>query len=177
VKEIHVEFKTEDRFFTNRKKEILAIIMFPDKKVLISTKEFYEKGLYRLTTGGMEPGETPEDALKREVYEETGIIEFESEKVAVVKYACKTGFGDFSFETYIFLVNVEDQEIKTMDPDEKITDFKRVDIEELIEFSNRLSKVKNTNYSIDGKPVNVSDWGRFRKIATDISVEYLRSIV
>ena len=173
MKKYDIEFKVKKKFSTHRRKEVLAVIMFPDGKILVSTKEVYPEGVYRLTTGGMESGETPEESLKREIYEETGITEFESTKLAEIYYDINGPDGQFNFETHIFLVKVEDQEIKVMDPNEKLSGFKKINIEELKKYTEKFLTLEGVLKKVGVFEVSWLDWRRFRAIAHDIVIKEL----
>jgi 8-oxo-dGTP pyrophosphatase MutT (NUDIX family) len=50
-----------------------ALIVDPDDRVLLVRFEFPGATRWALPGGGLEPGETPEDALRRELVEEVGL--------------------------------------------------------------------------------------------------------
>jgi 8-oxo-dGTP pyrophosphatase MutT (NUDIX family) len=52
-----------------------ALIVDPDDRVLLVRFEFPAGTRWALPGGGLEPGETPEDALRRELVEEVGLHE------------------------------------------------------------------------------------------------------
>jgi len=169
MKEYHVEFETKRDFLIKRDKEILAVIIFPDKTILVSRKDHYPKDVYRLTTGGIKKNEKPEEALKREIYEETGITEMRFKPLALINYKIKNGKCIKDYQTYAYVVNVEEQNITVMDPDENISDFKRVNIRE---FQN-LTKILGSLKLIDKSETPWDEWGKFRKIAHDITIELI----
>lgn len=57
----------------DRRCEVCMVVRRPSGGLLTFTKAFYPSGLYRLLTGGVEPGESVLDALRREVAEETAL--------------------------------------------------------------------------------------------------------
>lgn len=170
MKEYHIDFESKRGFLIKRDKEILAVIIFPDKTILVSRKGHYPEKVYRLTTGGINKDEKPEEALKREVYEETGITEMRFKPLALINYKIKDGKNNKDYQTYAYIVNVEEQNINVMDPDENISDFKRVNIEE---FQN-LTKILDSLKLIDGSETPWDEWGKFRKIAHDIVIEMIK---
>jgi 8-oxo-dGTP diphosphatase len=50
-----------------------AVVVDPDERVLLVRFEFPGRTLWATPGGGIEPGETPEDAIRRELAEETGL--------------------------------------------------------------------------------------------------------
>lgn len=84
-----------------------------------STKEF-TKGFWTLPGGGLEDNESFEEGLKREIYEETGLINFELKNCVlsrVVYLDIEKGRQAF-YERY-YLVKTNSEEIKT----EGLTDY------------------------------------------------------
>ena len=58
---------------TDTRSEVIMVLPRPNGRVLTLTKSFYPTGTYNLPSGGIQPGETPEQAFLREVAEETGL--------------------------------------------------------------------------------------------------------
>jgi ADP-ribose pyrophosphatase len=57
--------------------EVVAIVAVDDKDNVLLVKQFrkpVEKELLEIPAGGIDPGETPEDAVRREMREETGFL-------------------------------------------------------------------------------------------------------
>ena len=52
---------------------VVIMLILHDDEVLLGRHEEWPQGLYSLLAGFMEPGETVEDAVRREVKEETGV--------------------------------------------------------------------------------------------------------
>jgi 8-oxo-dGTP diphosphatase len=50
-----------------------AVVVDPEERVLLVRFEFPGRTLWATPGGGIEPGETPEDAIRRELAEETGL--------------------------------------------------------------------------------------------------------
>jgi len=48
-------------------REVCLVVCRPNGKLLTFTKTFYPPGVYRLLTGGVEPGESVLDVLRREI--------------------------------------------------------------------------------------------------------------
>jgi len=56
-----------------RRHDVTAYI-FKGDEVIVIAKHFYPPGMYRAPSGGLRPGESIEDGLAREVFEETGTV-------------------------------------------------------------------------------------------------------
>lgn len=52
-----------------------AVVLDPDDRILLVRFEFPATSLWALPGGGVEPGETHEDALRRELAEEAGFVD------------------------------------------------------------------------------------------------------
>ncbi len=52
---------------------VRALVVDPDDRVLLVRFELPDRALWATPGGGLEPGELPEDALRRELAEETGL--------------------------------------------------------------------------------------------------------
>ncbi len=63
-----------------------CLIFSPDNCVLFTKSESTHKHPYEIPGGHIEPGETIEECMKREVFEETGVSDFEYVQVGVIKY-------------------------------------------------------------------------------------------
>jgi putative (di)nucleoside polyphosphate hydrolase len=57
------------------RKNVCCLILNEDKKFLLVTRP--ERKSWEFVQGGIEKGETPKDTIKRELFEEIGITEFE----------------------------------------------------------------------------------------------------
>lgn len=102
----------------NKKTGKILLINYLNEKAN-STKEF-TKGFWALPGGGLEDNESFEQGLKREIYEETGLINFELKNCVlsrVVYLDIEKGRQPF-YERY-YLVKTGSEEIKT----EGLTDY------------------------------------------------------
>lgn len=50
-----------------------AVVLDPDDRILLVRFEFPTRSVWATPGGGIEPGESPEDAIRRELAEETGL--------------------------------------------------------------------------------------------------------
>lgn len=141
-----------DPMKSKRESEVVSVIIRPNGKLILITKPFYPADTYRLPSGGIETGEGIEEALHREIYEETGlkvqIIKF----VAMVRY--KTRISPNRFTSYVFLVREISGKLACLDEDEDISGYKEIDVAELPDIIAHLE-------NLDG---GYSEWGAFRAI-------------
>jgi 8-oxo-dGTP pyrophosphatase MutT (NUDIX family) len=70
----------------NRNAEVCMVVRRPSGRILVFRKTFYPSGVLRLLTGGIEPGESIVDALRREVTEETGLDVRVERYLALVRF-------------------------------------------------------------------------------------------
>lgn len=56
---------------------VRALIVDPERRVLLVRFQFPDRHVWATPGGGMEPGESVEDALRRELGEELGLTDFE----------------------------------------------------------------------------------------------------
>ena len=64
--------------------EVVAVVAVDDKDNILLVKQFrkpVEKELLEIPAGGIDPGETPADAVRREMREETGFLPQKVEKL------------------------------------------------------------------------------------------------
>ncbi|MDH4155839.1 MAG: NUDIX hydrolase [candidate division Zixibacteria bacterium] len=77
-----------------------------DGRIVVNAKHNYRPGMYRAPSGGLAPGETIEEGLKREAMEETG-CEVTIERFLLktdVKFVCKSDDAEKEIEwhSYVF---------------------------------------------------------------------------
>lgn len=95
------DIKTDD--FGAMPKNAVAIIAFNDKGELLLEREFRlacNDWIYSFPAGLIEEGENPEDAAKRELYEETGLELYEIDRVLPFVHSA-VGISDDSLCTII----------------------------------------------------------------------------
>ncbi len=152
----------------SRNKEILAVIVLPNDKILLHTKSVYPDDTYRLPTGAFEKDETPEEAFRREVKEETDFNIKAGKLLAKLIYDIEYPNGKKTFTTYIFLVKVKSGKYKVIDENEGTSGFKEIGIEELPKIAEKLRNLrtgpKNEEYHVK----SWNNWGRFRSVPHDI---------
>lgn len=91
---------------------VVAAIIVKDQKILIAKRGYGEfKGMYEFPGGKVENGETPEEALKREIYEEMEAkIEVDS-----FFYHAHYKYPDFILEMDCYLCHLVDNHMKLLE--------------------------------------------------------------
>ena len=143
--------------------EVCMVIRRPNAKLLLSIKSFYPRGAYRLPTGGIHHGETILGALGREAYEETGL------EVAVRRFLSRIAYAPASrpqappvFHTFAFLLDEVGGTLGTLDPAERIEDWREVDARELPDVAERLAHLRTQGTEDIGGDWRA--WGEFRAV-------------
>ncbi len=160
----------------SRDEEVLPVIILPNNKILLHTKAFYPDGAYRLPTGGIEKNETPEEALKREVKEETNLDIEKEELLAKLIYNIEYLEGKKTFITHIFLVRVKGKNYKVIDENEGTSGFKEIGVEELPKIAEKLRNLKKGPKDRLYDVKKWDDWGRFRAIPHEIVYKLLSGL-
>jgi 8-oxo-dGTP pyrophosphatase MutT (NUDIX family) len=137
--------------------EVVMVIPRPDGKLLLSTKDFYLPGVYRLPSGQIKRGENPADALEREVFEETGLLVGAARELDAVHFMIQHEGRRIDYISYLILTTETVDEPSSRDPAERITGFEEVEPCGLQEIARILRHL----------PGSWHDWGRFRAIAHD----------
>lgn len=160
----------DDAFFDpirrpDRCGEVCMVIRRPSGKLILSTKDFYPRGAYRLPTGGIGLEEGILDALLRETREETGLDVRVRRLLAWIEYegaAIGPARDRLSFHTFAFLLEETGGTLGSLDPAERILDFKEIDPDELVGVAADLEDIASAI-----SPDIVGDWaawGRFRAV-------------
>jgi NAD+ diphosphatase len=154
-----------------RADEVCMVFRRPGGDVLIMRKTFYPAGVYRLPTGGMRPDEAVSQALRREVWEETGwtVEPGRTAPIAVVTYRSGPALACRSF---VFLIDEVDGSPRPQDPHEQVADFRWVP-------PGTLASLAGTLEALGPEPApdlesTWRDWGRFRAVVHRLVAELLR---
>ncbi len=150
------------RAVPDRRGEVVFAIRQPNGKVLLHTKPQYEDRIYRLPSGGINLDEPVEDALLREVAEETG--QWVTVQRFVGLYTCRFHRrGDVvSFTSYIFCLESHTAEFHATDTDE-IAGYELVAPEHLGHVALALRSLRGRRRR----------WGYWRSLAHDLVYRYL----
>lgn len=146
-----------------RRGEVVMVIPNEQGHVWLHTKDFYPEGVYRLMTGGIDPGEKPDKSLLREVKEETGFTVKIDRCLAVITYTLTAAEDTLPFASYVFLTRPVAGQPHPTDPGERITHFKAVPVAELLPVVHHLRALTGP----------FQDWGIFRAIAHQVTYEAL----
>lgn len=146
-----------------RKEHVLIVLKDVDGKFLLASKPyFYPPGIYRLAGGGVEEGETPEQAVVREFQEELGIVPNEAKLKAV---ACVTTIGTFENteyknRTYLYEYQLDDDEDLT--PGDDVVGLQPMTADELRQLVGRFFAMKDDDWYIENghKVHRWRDYGR-----------------
>lgn len=172
-KDVTVEVNKEylDRLANARgnmdtRSDVVMVLQRPEGKVLVNSKSFYPEGIFRLPSGGIHPGESPEEAFTRETLEETSLPAVIESKIAKITYRCVCGEESVEITSHIFLGSLTTQPPHPIDTDEQISAYKEVCISELKEIADQLTH-------LTGK---WQGFGRFRAVAHIIVAQYLANL-
>lgn len=146
-----------------RRGEVVMLIPNEHNHFWLHTKSFYPSGVYRLMTGGLETGEKPAEALRREVLEETGFKVKIQGCLAVITYSLQANQVNLPFVSYVFLTTPTKGLPQSTDPGEDIAHFQAVPRAGLPQVAQQLR-------SISG---HFADWGLFRAAAHQVAYEQL----
>ncbi len=147
-----------------RRGEVVLTIQRPQGSLLLHRKSWYEPGIFRLLTGGIDLDEYIEDALFRELEEETGMIANEVDFLGVINAHISSGSDEFNFASYVFYLRNLQGSLRLPDSQEEISAFRDVAIEDLPVIAKELRHV----------PPPRTGWGTWRAIAHDFVYECLK---
>lgn len=147
----------------NRTAEVIFALRRPDGTFAVQTKAFYPDGVYRLMTGGVKPREDLVEAVRREAWEETGQRVEVERFLATVRSLFEHDGETIAFDSYLFLVSDDGQELAPADESEEIGDYQFVTLGEMLAVADQLE-------SLDEDWI---DWGRFRAAPHRLLIELL----
>jgi 8-oxo-dGTP pyrophosphatase MutT (NUDIX family) len=108
----------------------VTLYIFKGNKVIVNSKHHYPRGLYRAPSGGLKPGESFEEGVAREAYEETGA------KIEICKYILQInvnficGTHYIPWRTHVFSAKYLSGKIAPVD----IVEIRQARLAELSEF-------------------------------------------
>jgi 8-oxo-dGTP pyrophosphatase MutT (NUDIX family) len=159
--------------------EVCMVIRRPNGLLLTARKTFYPPDAYRLLTGGIAHGEPIFDALLRETEEETGLDVHVRRFLAAVEYtleprrvlAARRPAAGHPFYTFAFLLDEVGGVLACYDPDERVEDFREVNVDDLPHMADQLERLgEQFDPEIQGR---WHDWGHFRSIIHRVVYESL----
>lgn len=137
--------------------EVVLAVCRPDGRLLLHTKSFYPPHTWRLPSGGIRLGESPEKAAWRELEEETGLPARLDRLLGVLAYTLRSEMGEVPFASAIFLFQTEGGRPAAWDSNERIGGYRWVKPEGLYRVATHLRRL----------PLPWRDWGNFRAPAHD----------
>ena len=147
--------------------DVVMVLPRPGRTVLVLTKSFYPSDTYNLPSGGIHPGETPEEAFLREVAEETGLPVSVQSRIGRIKRHCF--FGDTALDfTSHFILGTESTEVPhPSDDTECISGYLDANADSLRQFARNMRHM--TGHWLG--------FGRFRATPLDFVADYLVRII
>ncbi len=143
--------------------EVVLLLRRADGHFLLHTKSFYPEGVFRLPSGGMLPGESVQDAARREAREETGLDLRNPRPLGLLSVTFRHGWHRRFFPSWLVLADVEGDP-RPGDTGERITGFRWVPPEALAEVAAQLRAL----------PPGWADWGRSRALAHEAALRWMR---
>lgn len=141
----------------DRRGEVVFAIRQVNGEILLHTKHRYVTPIYRLPTGGIERDELVEDALFREIAEETG-QEVELRRfLGVLDCNFVSNGSGIPFVSYIFYLDSLSEELCPTDTEE-VSGYRTVPVEELCTVAQSLRALD----------LERSCWGLWRSLAHDL---------
>jgi ADP-ribose pyrophosphatase YjhB (NUDIX family) len=144
--------------------EVIMVIVRPNGKVLLHTKDFYPPGVYRLLSGRVLWQEKIEEALHNEVAEETSLDVRVEQFLGVIEYEFCCKGESIPFISYVFQLQELGGELCCRDHQEGIAGFREAMVGELPGVAEQLESLVP----------QWRDWGGFRAIAHRFVEEMLR---
>jgi len=145
----------------DRRGEVVLAIERPGRCVLLHRKGWYEPGVYRLLSGGIDLDEAVETALARELEEETGLSLHTTRFLGVLDCRIHYASHELSFVSYVFHLSRTEGVLRLPQTAEDISEFRDVPIAELPTVAEDLRHV----------PPPRTGWGHWRAIAHDFVYE------
>jgi ADP-ribose pyrophosphatase YjhB (NUDIX family) len=139
------------------------IIDRPNNCVLLHRKGWYERGVYRLPTGGIKLDEDVEHTLYRELEEETGFHDAGARFLGILDCCITFRSDSCQFVSYLFYLSKLKGSLRIPKSKEDISDFRDIPMSELPAVAENLRSV----------PPPRTSWGEWRALAHDFAYELL----
>lgn len=146
----------------DRRGEVVFAIRQPNGEVLVHSKHRYEQPIYRLPTGGIELSEAVEDALLREVEEETGQSVIVRRFLAILNCHFRRNGSTIPFTSYLFYLESRTRMLMPEEDDEAST-FRTIPVHAMPQMAVNLR-------ALNGKR---RGWGHWRSLPHDLVYELL----
>nr|WP_315086712.1 NUDIX hydrolase [uncultured Lachnoanaerobaculum sp.] len=119
---------------------VIAILFTNDKKVLITRRspdKRYAGGLWEIPGGGVRAGENSQDAVRREILEETGINLYDRDYEKLYTYKrINTESNSYFVDMYSYIISEDDVRNIKMQVEE-VSDFKILSVPKIKEIAKR----------------------------------------
>jgi 8-oxo-dGTP pyrophosphatase MutT (NUDIX family) len=149
---------------TDRRAEVVFAIQNPAGQIWLHAKAHYPMHIYRLLSGGVHLYEAVEEALWREIEEETSLVCKIEKFLGLVTYHFTYGEDVAYFASYIFLLRSDFTQPQCL-RDNEISAFRAVLPSQLRDVSNDLRNLIGDRHG----------WGQWRSLAVDVVHEQLVS--
>jgi 8-oxo-dGTP pyrophosphatase MutT (NUDIX family) len=154
-------FSTRSYRSRDRRGEVVLAIGRLERCVLLHRKGWYEPGVYRLLSGGIDWDEAVETTLARELEEETGLTLDTTHFLGLLDCHIHYASQEVSFPSYVFHLPRTKGVLRLPQTAEDITEFRDVPIADLPTVAEDLRHV----------PPPRTGWGRWRAVAHDFVYE------
>ena len=142
----------------SRRGEIAFAIRNPQNRILVHTKEFYPQNVFRIPTGGIHLDEPVQEAMYRELYEETGLQDDQLILAHILLLRMIYDDKSIPFVSYVYSGQIDQIEVVSQDPSEQIEEFKWFDETEFTHLIQTLEQLK----------FEWADWGKMRAVVHHI---------
>lgn len=158
--------------FATRVSEVCMVLIKGGRFLLVTKNDYADpENMFRFPTGGIDKGESDEEALKRELVEEFNQPLKLIKDLGVLKYHFVSSIGEASFYTHCYLVRPQGD--INLDEDEEHSDYVWVTLDELPIYEKRLNSIDS---SLDLPNFEWSTWGKFRSATLKYVSDCLKDI-
>jgi ADP-ribose pyrophosphatase YjhB (NUDIX family) len=147
---------------SDRRAEVVFAIQDPAGRIWVHAKPHYPGHIFRLPSGGVEWCERVQDALLREVVEETGLAVYIRRFLGVLEYCFFDGTAKAKFASYVFLLG-SDGTPPQLPEDGEISAFRTILPSQLLQLS---ADMRNMGGDRRG-------WGQWRALVHDLVYDIL----
>ncbi len=150
----------------SRRGEVVMAVGRPERCVLLHRKGWYEPGVYRLLSGGIDLDEAVATTLARELEEETGLALGATYFLGVLDCRIHYDSREVPFASYVFYLPHTEGVLRLPQGAEDISEFRDVPIADLPAVAEDLRHV----------PPPRTGWGHWRAIAHDFVHEMVGEV-